>query len=169
MEEPQLELTRSEYLRLLSTARLLEKERLYLIIKGLVCTGLPLPELLEVTVEAVQQGRVIYRAGRAKQIVRFPESLREELLAYARNEGRSTGLVFVTRSGGPIDRSNIHRELRQLCAEARVSPEKGTPRYMKKLYQATRAGVENNVSLLIEQAMDRIVEQEQLTIGWAGA
>lgn len=163
------ELTRSEYLRLLSTARLLEKERLYLIIKGLVCTGLPLPELLELTVETVRQGRVVYRVGRTKQIVRLPESLQEELLAYAKREGRHTGLVLVTRSGGPVDRANIHRELRQLCAEARVSPEKGTPRYMKKLYQATRAGVENNVSLLIEQAMERIVEQEQLTIGWAGA
>lgn len=164
-----LELTRSEYLRLLSTARLLEKERLYLIIKGLVCTGLPLPELLELTVEAAKQGKVVYRVGRTKQIVRLPESLRDELLAYAKREGRGSGLVFVTRGGGPIDRSNLHRELRQLCIEARVPPEKGTPRYMKKLYQTTRAGVENNVSLLIEQAMDRIVEQEQLTIGWEGA
>lgn len=112
---------------------------------------------------------MIYRAGKAKRIVRLPESLQEELLSYAKREGRGSGLVFVTRSGGLIDRANIHRELQQLCAEARVSPEKGTPRYMKKLYQTTRAGVENNVSLLIEQAMDRIVEQEQLTIGWAGA
>lgn len=164
-----LELTRSEYLRLLSTARLLEKERLYLIIKGLVCTGLPLPELLELTVEAAKQGKVVYRVGRTKQIVRLPESLKDELLAYAKREGRGSGLVFVTRSGGPIDRSNLHRELRQLCIEARVSPEKGTPRYMKKLYQTTRTGVENSASLLIEQAMDRIVEQEQLTIGWEGA
>lgn len=168
-EQNTLELTRSEYLRLLSTARLLEKERLYLIIKGLVCTGLPLPELLELTVEAVRQGKVVYKVGRAKQIVRLPESLQAEFLAYARREGRGSGLVFVTRSGGPIDRSNLHGELRQLCAEARVPPEKGTPRYMKKLYQSTRAGVENNVSLLIEQAMNRIVEQEQLTIGWEGA
>lgn len=163
------ELTRSEYRRLLSTARLFGKERLYLIIKGLVCTGLPLPELLELTVETVRQGRVVYRVGRTKQIIRLPESLQKELLAYAKHEGRNGGLVFVTRSGGPVDRANLHRELGQLCAEAQVAPEKGTPRYMKKLYQATRAGVENNVSLLVEQAMERIVEQEQLTIGWAGA
>lgn len=163
------ELTRSEYLRLLSTARLLGKERLYLIIKGLVCTGLPLPELLELTVETVKQGKVVYRAGRTKQIVRLPESLQVELLAYTKRKGRDSGLVFVTRSGGPIDRANLHGELRQLCIDARVAPEKGTPRYMKKLYQATRAGVENNVSLLVEQAMNRIVEQEQLTIGWESA
>ncbi len=164
--QPSPELTRSEYLRLLSTARLLGKERLYLIIKGLVCTGLPLPELLTLTVETAQQGKVVCRVGGAKQLVRLPESLRAEFLSYAQREGRGTGLVFATRSGGPVDRANIHRELQQLCAEARVSPEKGTPRCMKKLYQSTRAGVENNVSLLIEQAMDRILEQEQLTIGW---
>ena len=93
----------------------------------------------------------------------------EELLAYAKRKGCCSGLVFVTRNGGPVDRANIHRELRQLCTEAKISPEKGTPRVMKKLYQATRAGVENNISLLVEQAMERIVEQEQLTIGWAGA
>lgn len=163
------ELTRNEYLRLLSTARLLGKERLYLVVKGLVCTGLPLPELLELTVETVRLGRVIYTTGQAKQIARLPKSLQEELLAYVQRDGRNSGLVFVTRKGGPINRANLHRELRQLCTEARVPQEKGTPRYMKKLYQTTRAGVENNISLLIEQAMDRIVEQEQLSIGCESA
>ena len=50
--DAQLELTRSEYLRLLSTARALRQERVYLLIKLFTSTGLPVHELEQVTVEA---------------------------------------------------------------------------------------------------------------------
>ena len=45
--------------------------------------------------------------------------------------------------------------------------EKGNPRCLKRLYQSTRAGIEDNISLLVEQAHSRLLEQEQLEIGWA--
>ena len=56
--------------------------------------------------------------------------------------------------------------IQQLSRDARVAPEKCTPRCLRKLCQATREGVEQSVSLLVEQALDRLLEQEQLTIGW---
>lgn len=54
--DAQLELTRSEYLRLLSTARALRQERVYLLIKLFTSTGLPVHELEQVTVEAAGEG-----------------------------------------------------------------------------------------------------------------
>ena len=47
------ELTRGEYLRLLSTARVLEKERLYLLVKVFGSTGLSVGELPRLTAEAL--------------------------------------------------------------------------------------------------------------------
>ena len=36
----------------------------------------------------------------------------------------------------------------------------------RKLYQTTQASIQENVVLLVEQAYDRLLEKEQLTIGW---
>ena len=59
VDTAQPELTRIEYLRLLTTARALNKERLYLLIKLFGCTGIPLQELSRITVEALTQERQI--------------------------------------------------------------------------------------------------------------
>ena len=50
--ELQPELTRTEYLRLLQTARALGRERVYLLVKLFGTTGLTVQELEKVTVEA---------------------------------------------------------------------------------------------------------------------
>ena len=34
------------------------------------------------------------------------------------------------------------------------------------MYQATREGIERNVALLVERAQERLLEEEQLTVGW---
>ena len=54
--EVQPELTRTEYLRLLQTARALNRERVYLLVKLFGTTGLTVQELEKVTVEAVREG-----------------------------------------------------------------------------------------------------------------
>ena len=37
---------------------------------------------------------------------------------------------------------------------------------MRKLYISNRAVIENNIALLVEQALGRQLEQEQLSISW---
>ena len=166
---PHPELTRDEYLRLLSTAKQLGKEQLYLLIKLLVCTGLPLPDLLGITAETVQKKEIVSKAGGEKQITKIPECLCEELLRYAQKESNAEGLLFVTRNGRPLDRVTVFRQLQRLCREAQIPEEKGNPRCLRKLYQTTRSEVETNITILIEQAMERIVKQEQLAVGWETA
>jgi hypothetical protein len=53
-----------------------------------------------------------------------------------------------------------------LCEEARVEKEKASPRCLKKLYQSTQDGIMESMSVLMEQTYDRLLETEQLTIGW---
>lgn len=158
----QPELTRSEYLRLLSTARTLEKERAYLLVKVFGTMGLPLRALPRLTVEAVREGRLVFGAS----ILHIPACLREELLDYAAREGIGAGPVFVTGSRIPINRRHAFKAIQDLSADARVAEEKCNPRCLKKLYQSTLAGISDNISLLVEQTYDRLLDTEQLTIGW---
>lgn len=166
--DPQPELTRSEYLRLLSAARSLGREQVYLLIKLFGNTDLPVQELEHVTVEAVQAGMLSVNYSCSKEIIRFPGCLCRELLEYAKARGIRSGPIFLTRNGRPIDRTNVTVSIRRLCSAARIAEEKGSPRCLRKLYQATREGIERNVTLLVERAQDRLMEEEQLEIGWDG-
>jgi len=158
----QPELTRNEYLRLLSTARALGKEREYLIIKVLGSTGVDLQDLPRLTVETAQAGTTMLSSS----LLFIPKCLRLELLDYAKRQGLSSGPIFVTKNGNTIQRSNVTKLIQNLCQDARVDEKKATPRCLKKLYQATQASIQANLSLLMEQTYDRLLETEQLVIGW---
>lgn len=127
---------------LLSTAKQLEKEQLYLLIKLIVCTGLSIPDLLGLTLEMVQHGEVLSKAGGKKRLLRIPKCLQEELLHYVQRRGDMDGLLFVTRNGKLLNRVVIFRQLQQLCRKAEVSEEKGNLRRLRKLYQTTRPEIE---------------------------
>lgn len=165
-DKPVPDLTRNEYLRLLSAARILGREQTYLLVKVFGNSDLPLQELPSLTVEAARAGmiRVVHRCS--SDIIRFPNALCQELLDYARRRGIRSGPIFPTRTGNLIARSNVTAAIRQLCAAAQVPEEKGSPRCLRKMYQATREGIERNVALLVERAQDRLLEEEQLTVGW---
>ena len=138
VDDVQPELTRTEYLRLLTTARALDKERLYLLVKLFGCTGIPLQELPRVTVEALTEGRVIVRSNGVVQLLHLPDFLRKELLAYARREGTASGPIFHTKGGKPLGRTAVTDSIKQLCRDARVPEEKANPRCLKRLWQSTQ-------------------------------
>ena len=74
---PQPELSRAEYLHLLRTAKALDKEKVYLLVKLFASTGLFAQELPEVTVEAVVEGKVVCAQNKYKQIVSIPGCLKK--------------------------------------------------------------------------------------------
>ncbi len=163
---PQPELSRAEYLHLLQTAKMLGKEKVYLLIKVFASTGLFAQELPEVTVEAVQAGKIVCAQNKQKRIVTVPSCLQRELLDYAQKNGILSGPVFQTRDGRPMHRTYVTAAIRNLCEEAKVPGEKGNPKSLRKLYLSTRSGIESNIALLVEQAMERMIEQEQFSVGW---
>ena len=165
-DEPQLELTRSEYLRLLSAARSLDREQAYLLVKVFGNSDLPVQELPRLTVEAARAGMISISRRCSKEIIHFPDSVCRELLDYAERQGIQSGPIFLTRAGKFIDRTYAAQSIRRLCPTAQVPEEKGSPSCLRKMYQATREGIERNVALLVERAQDRLLEEEQLTVGW---
>lgn len=162
----QPELTRSEYVRLLSAAKNLGKERTYLLIKVFATTGIALQELTGLTVKAIEENRIITAGWGCPRVVHLPSCVREELLSYAAKAGIRHGPIFVTRNGKPLARTSISSMIGRLCRDAQVPQEKGNPRCLRQLYKATIEDIEGNMSILVEQAHERLIEKEQLSVGW---
>lgn len=163
---PLPELTRNEYLRLLSAAKTLGREQAYLMVKVFGNSDLPVQELKNFTVETAHSGTMSISYNYSKEIIRFPHSVCRELLDYAERMGIRSGSIFLTRSGKAVNRTYVAQSIRRLCPTAQVAEEKGSPRCLRKLYRATRANIERDIALLVEQAQDRLLEEEQLVIGW---
>lgn len=159
-------LTRTEYLKLLRAARSLGKHRIYLLIKLFATTGVPIQCLNQVTAELVKQGSgtLNYRDGTFR--FRCPPALQQELLANMAQNGIYRGPVFITRTSQTWNRSNIFRQLQEVCQAAGVPEEKGNPRSLRNLYKATQQLVEDQLAVLRQQMYDQMLEMEQEAIGW---
>lgn len=164
----QPELTRAEYLRLLQAARALDRERVYLLVKVLGGAGLRIQELPQLTAEAVRSGSVDlrYHNSRCSRVLRIPGELREELLAYMGREGIAAGPVFRTAAGTPIARTYAVKLLQGVSGPAQVDAEKATPRCLWNMYCATRETILSSISILADQAYDRMLAEEQRAVGW---
>lgn len=171
LESIQPELTRAEYLRLLSAAKQSDREKSYLIIKTLGGAGVRVQELPQLTVETVEQGTAALSShnGMRQRVLRLPQVLRRELADYMNREHIQSGPIFVTEEGRPLTRTVVHHYVRIVSTDARVDPEKANPRCLWKMYCSTREGIEAGIQLLMEQTYERMLEQEQLTIGWGTA
>ena len=110
-------------------------------------------------------GAVTADAGGRRQ-VQIPGCLRRELRDYIRQEGLAAGPVFVTRNGKLLRRTQVTAQIQALAREARVAPEKCNPRCLRKLHQTAMTGIEADVRRLAERTYERLLEAEQLTVGW---
>ncbi len=130
----QQELLRTEYERLIRAARGTGNERMELLIQTVCSTGIRISELAFVTVEALRDRCAeVDCKGRIRRIF-LTEELCRRLEAYCRKRGIQTGGIFVTRTGRPMDRSNIWREMKQLAEQAGVDREKVFPHNLRHLF-----------------------------------
>lgn len=129
---PERELTREEYYRLLTAAE--NKPRLHLVLQTICSTGIRISELRYFTVQAVKTGEVSVRCKNKTRRILLPRELRRRLLAYAREQGITSGVIFRTRGGKELDRSNVWSEMKSLSAEADVDPRKVFPHNLRKLF-----------------------------------
>lgn len=128
------ELTKSEYLRLLKTARKEKRKRLGLIMETLGCTGIRIGELRFITVEAVKNGQATVTLKRKTRRVLIPKKLCQTLQRYIKEQKIKTGSVFVTRGGKPVDRSNVLHEMKGICELAGVEKSKVFPHNFRHLF-----------------------------------
>ena len=164
----QPELSRTEYLRLLQTAKILDRETSYLLIKTLGGAGLRIQELPQLTAEAVREGSVglHYHNNARQRLLCLPASLRQELLEFIRRRGIDSGPVFLTAEGQPLSRVSVYRYVNCVAEAAQVPEEKANPRCLWKMYLSTCESIQSNLLVLAEQTYQRMLETEQLTVGW---
>lgn len=162
----QPELSRNEYLCMLSAAKAIGDERLYLIIKLFGTTGIAVQEFDKVTVEAVRSGTIVTFPNRNRLALRIPACVQSELLEYAKEKGVKSGPIFLTKEGRPLGRTTLSNMVPHIARYAKVEENKCTSRCLQKLYAETWDTIKSNVNVMLQMTYDKLLEQEQVIYGW---
>ena len=143
------ELTKAEYARLCRTAERKHNERLNLILQTICGTGIRVSELQYITVEAVKQGEAVVNCKAKTRSVFIVKELKQKLLRFAAEQNIKNG-IFVTRTGKPISRTNIWREMKALRDEANVNPGKVFPHNLRHLFARAFYGIKKDIAKLAD-------------------
>lgn len=142
------ELTKAECLRLLDASK--KQVQLNLLIQTICATGIRVSELKHFTVEAVKHEEIAIRCKGKTRIILISRKLKKLFLDYAKQNGISTGAIFITKGGKPLDRSNIWTRMKKLCVKAHVNPSKVYPHNLRKLFARTFYSVEKDIAKLAD-------------------
>ena len=144
------ELSRTEYQKLVTAARDAGWEQLALIMETIGCTGMRVSELSFVTVEALNGGKVmVNKKGKCREICLIPE-LRKKLLRFCKEQGLTSGSVFVSRNGKPLHRSQIWKEMKKAGWRAGIRRAKVFPHNLRHMFARTYYKKHRNVCYLAD-------------------
>ena len=144
------ELTKAEYVRLCRAAAQAHNERLHLILQTICGTGMRVSELQYITVEAAKRGEATVRCKGKTRTVFLVKELKQKLLRFAAKQKIKSGMIFVTRTGRPLGRTNIWREMKALCKAANVNPEKVFPHNLRHLFARVFYNMEKDIAKLAD-------------------
>ncbi len=142
------ELTKAEYERLCQAAKRRGNKGLNLLLQTICGTGIRVSELKFITVEAVKKGEAtVSLKGKTREVF-IVKVLKQKLLRYAEKKKITSGAIFITRGGKPMSRTNIWREMKNLCKEARVNKAKVFPHNLRHLFARTFYSIEKDIAKL---------------------
>lgn len=144
------ELSRSEYIRLVETAKRNGNERLQFILQTICSTGIRVSELEYITAEAVRRGEAVVRCKGKLRKIFIMRSLQKKLIMYMRQRGIKEGPIFITRNGRPVNRCSIWRQMKSLCEDACVSPLKTFPHNLRHLFARSFYELEKDIVKLAD-------------------
>ncbi len=144
------EITKAEYIRLIQTAYSKGNTRLGLIIETLGATGIRISELQFITVEAVNNNEAIVFCKNKMRRVFIVEKLKKKLLRYIASQQIKSGCIFVTRTGKPMNRCNIWREMKGICEDANINPKKVFPHNLRHLFARAFYSIEKDIAKLAD-------------------
>lgn len=147
-ESTDKELTKKEYDKLIKAANLNGDERTALAIQTICATGIRVSELQFITVEALKSCQAHVNNKGKNRVVFIPRSLSNVLKKYVVNRNITSGPIFITRNNKPIDRSNLWKAMKRLCAIAGVKPSKVYPHNLRHLFARTYYTLQKDISRL---------------------
>ena len=127
------EIDRDEYKRLVKCAYKRGDERMAMLL-----------------IEAVKQGKAEVECKGRIRTVFLTRRLCYMLLDYAKKSHIDSGMIFVTRSGKALDRSNIWRNMKKLCEGADVLWDKVFPHNFRHLFARLYYEQEKNLVRLAD-------------------
>lgn len=128
-----MQISPKDYKKLVYTALQNDKERLAMMIQVLCHTGIRFCELSHLTVEALKNGYIEVIRKNQNIKLYIPEILKDDLIKYTENEQIMSGMVFRTKNGNTVNRSNFRRELKKLCIQAGIEETVGTTQCVKNV------------------------------------
>ena len=162
------ELTKGEYIRLVQAAERKGNMRLSLVIQTICATGIRVSELQYITVESLKKGRTEVNCKGKRRVIFLPMDLLRKLKNYAKEKGISTGVIFCTRTGCPLNRCNIWSDMKKLCRDARVNPQKVFPHNLRHLFARTFYSLEKDIAKLADLLGHSNIETTRIYIMESG-
>lgn len=164
------ELTKGEYIRLVQAAERKGNMRLSLVIQTICATGIRVSELQYITVESLKKGRAEVNCKGKRRVIFLPMDLLRKLKNYAKEKGISTGVIFCTRTGCPLNRCNIWSDMKKLCRDAQVNPQKVFPHNLRHLFARTFYSLEKDIAKLADLLGHSNIETTRIYINgkWTG-
>lgn len=144
------ELTKAEYDRLLMAAKSKKNKKLYMLMQTICSTGIRVSELRYINTDAVRKGEAVISCKGKMRVVILPKQLCKMLTSYIKEQKISSGSVFITKSGKPLDRSNIWKLMKDLCESTGVSKDKVFPHNLRHLFARTYYSLEKDVVRLAD-------------------
>lgn len=144
------ELNKEEYERLLTAAKSKGNEQLYFLMQTICATGIRVSELRYVTVESLKAQKAQINLKGKMRVVILPKELCKMLLKYSKEQNITSGSVFVSRNGKPLDRSNIWKMMKALCESAGVARAKVFPHNLRHLFARTFYSIQKDIVRLAD-------------------
>ena len=121
------------YNKLVYTALQNDNERLAMMIQVLCHTDLRFCELGLLTVDVLEKGVIeVIRKNRKIKIL-IPGMILEDLNVYVKHEGIANGIIFRTKNGSLVNRSNFCKDLRKMCMLAGINENAGSIQHVKNV------------------------------------
>ena len=163
------ELTVQEYEQLVRTAQALGRERLALLMEAVCATGVRVSEIRYLTVEAARQGKAeIALKGKIRTIL-LPVKLCKKLLKYAKKQKIVSGEIFLTKNGSSLSRKQIWAEMKALCRQAGVDPDKVFPHNLRHLFARVFYKANQDIVLLADILGHSSIETTRIYLISTGA
>lgn len=144
------ELSREEYLRLIKAAERRKNEKLAMLLQTMGGTGIRVSELRYITAEAVERGEAVIQLKGKTRTILLPKKLQRALEEYMQKEGITEGPVFITRTGRPLNRSNVWKMMKGLCREAGVDERKVFPHNLRHLFARCFYSIDRDIAMLAD-------------------
>lgn len=163
------ELSKKEYQRLVAAARKKGNRKLALLLQTICGTGIRVSEVKYITIEAVYRGEAQIRLKGKMRTILLPKILQKELKNYIREGKIATGPVFITRTGQPLDRSNIWKMMKSLCREAGVDEKKVFPHNLRHLFARCFYSLDKDIARLADVLGHSSINTTRIYIITSGA